>query len=153
MNLEELVAELESSISGTSNEKYQKKLKKSISLVREIQEKGLDKDERLTSMLMEMLSGVSSEKQLAEKLKTLKKLLMRDFGFVPPMYYTTLGLGIGVAMGASLGTSFGIPFGVPNGIVFGMMIGSGVGITGGVVVGQFLDGKKKSSNLTLQHMS
>jgi hypothetical protein len=152
MNYTELIEHLQKLKSQTTDKNFRKILKHLISLLTEIQNKKGPKEEDLIlqSEIENQLGGIQTVQQAKQGFKKLRRILMKDFGFIPPNYYAELGMGIGVALGISLGTSFGIPFN--KGIIYGPMIGSGIGVIAGLIVGRILDKKKEQEGMILKSL-
>ena len=152
MKLNEQIEQLQKLNDVIENASFKKTIRKVISLLEEIENKHIpnEEKEKIQTSISPYLNNIQSQKDLKMSLKKLRKSLTKDFGFAPPNYYLTLGIGLGLALGTSLGISLGVPF--DKGIVFGPMIGSGIGLIGGLIVGMFMDKEKESENRILKNL-
>jgi hypothetical protein len=152
MNFTQIIQHLRKLQARTEDKSFRRVLGNIISLLTEIQNKNFTKDNELTlqSEVENQLADIQTVQQAKRGYKILRKILMRDFGFIPSNYYLSLGMGIGVAIGTSLGISFGVPFN--NGIVYGQIMGSGIGVIAGLIVGRILDKRKEYAGLILRSL-
>jgi len=152
MKLNEQIELLQKLSNETENASFKKSIRKVLSLLEEIENKDIpnEEKEKIQTSINPYLNNIQTQKDLKMSLRKLRNFLTKDFGFTPPNYYLTIGIGLGLALGTSLGISVGVPF--DKGIVFGPMIGSGIGLIGGLIVGMFLDKKKESENRILKNL-
>jgi|SRR5690554_4561311 len=147
MKLNEQIEQLQKLNDVIENASFKKTIRKVISLLEEIENKHIpnEEKEKIQTSISPYLNNIQSQKDLKMSLKKLRKSLTKDFGFAPPNYYLTLGIGLGLALGTSQGILLGVPF--DKGIV-----GSGIGLIGGLIVGMFMDKEKESENRILKNL-
>jgi hypothetical protein len=152
MNLKKWIDRLRRMGAETNEAKSNKSINRTIRLLEQIEEKDISTSRKaeIESAMVPILEQIQTEKDIKASLKKLRRVLMGEFGFVPPHYFVALGIGLGLALGTSLGISIGVPF--EQGIIYGPMIGSGLGMLGGILIGMSLDKKKESENRVLEHL-
>jgi len=152
MNVSELIKQFQKYQTETGSNSFRKILERIQLLLKEIEEKNISekKKSEIQNEIESHLGNVRTEQETKNGFKNLKKLLNTRFGFVPPNYFITIGIGAGIAIGAGIGISFGVLF--DNGIIYGPVIGSSIGLISGIFIGKLLDKKKEDENRILIHL-
>ena len=152
MNYTESLEHLQKLKNQSENMGFRKKMESMLSLLSEIQDKNIPKEEKinLQNRVRRQLENIQTEQQATKVFKLLRVTLTKEFGFFPPNYFAILGMGIGLAIGTALGISFGTLFN--SGIVYGPVIGSGIGLIGGLVFGRILDMRKEEESRILKNL-